>query len=1479
MGKSDWADFFSKYIYLESPNFIYKNKLKLKEDCVYILTVKSDQNLDENVNVYNKEELENKCTPFVPPKPTSSSISVTSKKSIRGNILSNLFNKTRKKNKKTDVSVSDTTLKTDAITEETYFSEDEQSDNSSQPVIKEIPSKSKIPILKPNSSKVNIQKMLLLQKFTVKNVGMSETDSGKCRSYVSIITPTDRFPELPKRSKSDAEMESVWKCSLADTYMPTYKLETFDLNAKLAMDLQEVIAILSQLKQSEVHIVNLISKFIDDRSFQKQLCINFELENPSKYYLIYMFLVDLITNHSKLYVTAELRTQNLTTEMWLYQNEVLKNQEIAMQERLTSVIKHNRLLQSKIEQLMSKNEKLCIKIQQFPSCSRPASDGVLVEVTNRNDQLRDKVDLLSKQIDSEQSDLAKLQNKYILLQKQLQNSNLQLQNYKDIIDRLQNEGRLEQEMIINELGNNQKVLKESAEAGDVVLEDLDSLRRQFKAITCTINWTKFKCRGSSLPDLIYMCRSCINELSKELLCVQNQIALKNKDIHEIEKEHIKSEHDALQEKLYLFSIKEAELRSYKTKCEEGEQESQRRIEDMQKICQKYKSENVVLQESVVKLDVIKREILEKNEELILVKEQISEYKAENDTLRMQLHGLKQVLSATGTAEIAREMAEAQEKLVTFQSQYYQILSEKNVLIEKLQSVNLERASLNQIQTSSSKLIQKQQHEIESLNKDCLELKKQLENEQKQCIALTIEKNKLKDEKVLLKHICSQLKSEVKRVQDLEGKVAGMNMEANKLALIAEFNMQLGEKLQCEVDERDVKITELQSSMKELNNAQLETTKDKVALCVELKEVCSLNDQLNTTLEFEQQKMDELHQMKKLIEDTASLKLRAAEQMQKKERTVLIELLKEYKIIVAQRDNLVTNQTELMHQITELRANILVLSKNLEESHLKSLEQNQVVKDFESNLRKSQNELEKITNVVETQKRDTAEIKKQWSKTQEQKESLEETITYLQNTVQQLHKDLNKVRESEINVTRMLENEKKHLNVAENLVKQHKESLEHAQSTNEELTRRAAKLNSLYDELLQNYKNDMEINNDNVENLRRALHKSNDVITHQKQNVKDLQEFMAQNEKDINTLKDQCDRYKRRITDMEDALGETALQSQRLEDCKTQQNLLQSNFDMLRQNYDDSCCVITSLKEDNESLHKQLRENVEKAQLKCNFYKSCIQEISSQYFEDRQELQQDLETFAIEFQDLRSSFATESKEKERLMKQQKLLAKQLLTATQMIIDEKRKYQQVNLNVESLSQENNKLLEEKEHLNQTNQRLLQEVDDLKMRNRGHMSDKKRLHQIVAYLEKVRSDLQGNLKSSETEIKRVRQKGQYFENYIKETLQTSANNLKEVIKVLKIQLNERNVSVKDLESEVSKLRQELMALGFQKNETTLHLHKLEASLRTEQNINDGLLAVNQKIVTNMLKIDNQSQLTTPNTKYVSDSETHSVSLNPTM
>lgn len=91
-------------------------------------------------------------------------------------------------------------------------------------------------------------------------------------------------------------------------------------------------------------------------------------------------------------------------------------------------------------------------------------------------------------------------------------------------------------------------------------------------------------------------------------------------------------------------------------------------------------------------------------------------------------------------------------------------------------------------------------------------------------------------------------------------------------MIAEYNKQLGEKLQNEVAEKDVAINELQNNVKQLNSFQMESTKEKVALCEELNKVFSVKEVLNTKLTAELEKNVILDESKREIQNNANLQV-------------------------------------------------------------------------------------------------------------------------------------------------------------------------------------------------------------------------------------------------------------------------------------------------------------------------------------------------------------------------------------------------------------------------------------------------------------------------------------------------------------------------------------------------------------------------------------------------------------------------------
>ncbi|KAK9680316.1 hypothetical protein QE152_g39188 [Popillia japonica] len=75
------------------------------------------------------------------------------------------------------------------------------------------------------------------------------------------------------------------------------------------------------------------------------------------------------------------------------------------------------------------------------------------------------------------------------------------------------------------------------------------------------------------------------------------------------------------------------------------------------------------------------------------------------------------------------------------------------------------------------------------------------------------------EKTFLKTVYDKLKSGVGKTEELENAILVMNQETSRLTVIAEYNKQLGDKLQTEIQDRDAVISELQQNLKKLSDMQ------------------------------------------------------------------------------------------------------------------------------------------------------------------------------------------------------------------------------------------------------------------------------------------------------------------------------------------------------------------------------------------------------------------------------------------------------------------------------------------------------------------------------------------------------------------------------------------------------------------------------------------------------------------------------------
>ncbi|KAF2903765.1 hypothetical protein ILUMI_02409 [Ignelater luminosus] len=902
---------------------------------------------------------------------------------------------------------------------------------------------------------------------------------------------------------------------------------------------------------------------------------------------------------------------------------------------------------------------------------------------------------------------------------------------------------------------------------------------------------------------------------------------------------------------------ESELKKYMEKCNALEHELGEYKRNIEKVVGEFEKEKVSLIASAEDMDKLNKKVIEKDEELILNKEKVCEYKSENDALRMQVHGLKQVLSASGSGDVARELADTQEKMTFFQSQYYQLLSEKNYLIEQIQTANVERGALNQFQNNYYQFIQVQQQDLEALNRENMGLRQQLEMEKSQVLALKVERSKLKEEKNIMRQIYHQLKNEISRVQKLQGEVTGMSIEANRLAIIAEYNKQLGEKLQCEVAERDEKISELQGNVVKLNNAQVENARDKVALCVELTEACTLNDQLNNSLVAEHQKSAHLDESKKQLESSASMQLKALEEMQRTERAALKELLKDFKNVVMQRDNLLVAQNEYLQQISDLRGNAVIQARNIEGMNEKYINAIQDVENLDSRLKQSESDLKKLDGVIRDNQNVIKRLEDEIKQLKDQNESLESTKSYLQNTVQKLHNDLDESRKADLENRQLLRKNKKRLEILQSTLDQNNDVLMKTTKENETLGLEIAHLNQEYETLYSNYASNLATE----EILKKEIQEMQASLDHKNKEIRRLEEVVAEKDLDLIQLQEYSKDLTKQLKEMQASVEDKEAQSKLLVETNATLLHLQNTLTSIQTEHKECHVTISLLTEEKRKLQGDLKAQLQEMETNCAYQKTYIEELIREYNEQKQEMEADLQILTARLDDTREEYENEKVAHRKLLVAHKDLAYKMLKCVRMLVDEKLNKEKAQSNAFNLSQK-----VAHSSVESTLKVVSDELEELKARINDLTSDKKNLQDVLSNLQELyKKSLAKSHHTSESHLDVVKRKPKGSITSSKSakiiTLRETKSKLQsseERTKKLKEELEKCQMLIRDLKNNISNLNQKLTVAEFQRCEVSLRLHEIEAKLKTEQSMNTQLMDINQTIVAEILKMERENIIT---------------------
>ncbi|XP_050315228.1 putative leucine-rich repeat-containing protein DDB_G0290503 [Anthonomus grandis grandis] len=1076
------------------------------------------------------------------------------------------------------------------------------------------------------------------------------------------------------------------KCpSVMESFKDDILLSSFINYGKPPLDITHTNALLflqetiNGLQESESHILGLLVKYIGDPEAQKDL-------------------KDAITNHAKMQWEAERRSCSLANDIWMQHLEVGRTQEKVVQNTLNSLIRQNRQLQIENESLYRKYEKACKVTRGYPDHKNRYQDwdSQVDSLLRHNEKLQIKLESLFKKIESLESELHMFQKQNDGMEDQLRSYTLKMQNMKGEYHKLKTDYEIELVSVNFKLNTKENILKEALEVGDILLDDLETLKNQLKSVPFALNWTNLKIKGNCLTDLIHICRSCINELSKELLHFHNENVLKDKDLSALKEtnkslqENLKksiSELDVMVKKVEEISglVDEKSILEQKCKILEGTLRTSE--EKAEQLRLQYEGEKSISVHNVTNTDKFLQELQEKDKIIEQTKLFVANITTENYSLQNELSALHKIIKETGAGDILKEIEHKQEELQYVKKEVDKLRDENIQLKLEKETTKSENTVLANNHEVTLKTIQRQVKDIEKLESEVNNLKQKLDTEHQTTLSLQTERMKYLEEKNILKSIIHHLKTEMMQQKELEGHLANVKREASKLNVMAEYSKKQGEKLKEEILERDRTINELQNNMQKLNEIQIQHAKEKLALCQELNEVSQLKDKLNDGLNNEVKKNVELGHSKEAMAKSVQFQMQRLEEKYRNEKTAIRILLRDLKAANEEKEHAVQEKHKLIAENDQLKCKLSDLQEKfnggVKELALKHAEISELRKDIDRNEKLHKESNTKLENETSKYEVNIKQLKKLIEHLRDDKKTLETSNDYLKNNIEKLNKDLNCLREKEKSMTETINHLKKELDATKQSLQEATNAATNLQKEKEHLTEEKYKimtekgnlgkeneyLNSLMEKIVDDFEKSIRSSEDKENLFKDELDATKRIIFDYEKDNQDLKQSLDIKEKRIQELLDLCDKgnyYEKKCLQLKEELGLVEKDCQNLKDLK---KTLENQLIDLQDDQKRLTIHITHMEKDTNVLESQLKIVLEQKEEDYMLYKKHFAELTRAREESEEKHKKTIENLESQVKELTGKLQHEKRAYETLSQLQKEVSGKFMKSIKDLVEVK------------------------------------------------------------------------------------------------------------------------------------------------------------------------------------------------------------------
>ncbi|KAJ8948366.1 hypothetical protein NQ318_019351 [Aromia moschata] len=588
-------------------------------------------------------------------------------------------------------------------------------------------------------------------------------------------------------------------------------------------------------------------------------------------------------------------------------------------------------------------------------------------------------------------------------------------------------------------------------------------------------------------------------------------------------------------------------------------------------------------------------------------------------------------------------------------------------------------------------------------------------------------------------------------------------------------------------------------------------------------------------------------------------LKKYEQMHKNGRSAVKELVRDYKVIVDQRDSLLKDKEKLMKELSELRTlyheelkkcDSVACIKNEKENRIAELvarqeEDKKVINDLKS----------KINEEISKYDNNMTQLEKLIRQLRKDKEHQEGSVKYLQNNIQKLHNDLNESRKNEKESKDLLNKCLLEKATLENERHQLERNYTAINQDKDKLVKEISYLNGLCEKVLSDFEASIKSSVEKEELFKNEINESKSMLLERGREIDRLNKIIQSKQVETEKILEQYATLKKNERELRDQLKLFENQTLESKELRSHNQVLEENLTKAEIEYNSCMCQLENAKKEVDSLQKQLRIVEDQREKDYSFYKTHVDELVRKNDELQVKNKKEFSEFKMNLNDMVQKLNNERSAYATLSEIHKDISAKYLKSIKDAVDERNARQEMEGKLRGAIRASEQLQSEKADLQQQIDVLLDGLNDGKSRINILTQEKDNAQKCSDDLQKRYNDLLTKCLSLENQLRTASLK----------TDSSTDTDGKEQIDRFKNEFEENHELILTLKDNIGKLQHHVTGLEFQKSEMTLRLHETQRKLETEQGLSEQLKNTHKLILAAILKMKDDGKVDTHDVRHL--------------